>query len=34
VLGLDGFSKRARTPDHRIMCAGVEVDIFGLEELN
>ena len=34
VLGLDGFSKRSRTPDHRIMSAGVEVDIFGLEELN
>ena len=34
VLGLDGFSKRSRTPDHRIMSTGVEVDIFGLEELN
>ena len=33
VLCLDGFSKRSRTPDHRIMSAGVEVDIFGLEEL-
>ena len=34
VLGLDGFSKRSTTPDHRIMSAGVEVDIFGLEILN
>jgi uncharacterized protein len=33
VLGLDGFSKQSRTPDHRIMSAAVEVDIFGLEEL-
>ena len=34
VLSLDGFSKRSRTPDHKIMSSGVEVDIFGLEELN
>jgi uncharacterized protein len=33
VLRLDGFSKRSRTPAHTIMSAGVEVDIFGLEEL-
>ena len=34
VLGLAGFSKRARIPDHSLMSAGVEVDIFGLEQLN
>jgi uncharacterized protein len=33
VLGLDGFSKRSRTPAHRRMSAGVEVEVFGLEEL-
>ena len=34
VLGLDGFSERSSPPDHKIMSAGVDVAIFGLEELN
>jgi uncharacterized protein YqjF (DUF2071 family) len=33
LLYLDGFSKPARTPDHKIMSHGVAVDIFGLEEV-
>lgn len=33
VLLLDGFSKPAADPVHRIMSPGVEVDIFGLEEV-
>ena len=33
VLRLDGFSKPAAAPAHMIMSPGVEVDIFGLEEV-
>jgi uncharacterized protein YqjF (DUF2071 family) len=33
VLRLDGFSKPAAAPDHKIMSPGVEVDIFGLREV-
>lgn len=33
LLYLAGFSKPARTPDHKIMSHGVAVDIFGLEEV-
>lgn len=34
VLSADGFLKPSKAPDHKIMSYGVEVDIFGLEELN
>jgi len=34
VLCLDGFLPRSRVPDHKIMSHAVEVDIFGLEELD
>lgn len=34
ALSLAGFSNPSRPPDHKIMSAGVEVDIFGLEQLN
>ena len=34
VLCLDGFQKPLRDANHKIMSHGVEVDIFGLEELN
>ena len=34
VLCLDGFLIPARAPDHKIMSHTVEVDIFGLEELD
>ena len=33
VLRLDGLSKPAAAPAHRIMSPGVEVDIFGLEDV-
>ena len=34
VLCLDGFVISSRSPDHKIMSHGVEVDIFGFEELD
>jgi uncharacterized protein len=34
ALCIDGFENPSRPPDHKIMSSGVEVDIFGLEQLN
>ena len=34
ILCLDGFQKPLRAPDHKTMSQGVDVDLFGLEQLN
>jgi uncharacterized protein YqjF (DUF2071 family) len=33
LLGLDGFEKPGRKPDHILLSAGVEVDIYALERV-